>query len=68
MARRRNQAESTGKAVEAAAKADGAKTPMERFRAMARRLITVRPEEIAKQQREYEITGVALRRARRKRS
>jgi len=66
MARRRDQAESTDKAVEAAAKADRAKTPMERFRAVARRVAVVRPEELGEQKRQYDTANAERRKARRK--
>jgi hypothetical protein len=66
MARRRNQAESIDKAVEAAVAADKAKAPMGRFRAVARRIVAVRPEELAEQKRQYDAANAERRRARRK--
>jgi hypothetical protein len=64
MARRKPTEDADKVAVEAAVAADRAKTPIERFRAVSRRLLTISPEEVAKQQREYE----TVRRARRRKA
>jgi hypothetical protein len=54
MARRRATENADKAAVEVAVKADRAKTPMERFRAVGRRTVVVSPDELAEQQRAYE--------------
>jgi hypothetical protein len=54
MARKRSPTESSDKAVETAVAADGARTPMERFRAVARRLATIPRDELEEERRRYE--------------
>lgn len=58
--------EESEKAAEDACAVDGARTPMERFRAIGRRLVVVPQEELAEQQRQYEEAAVEKRRTRRK--
>ena len=53
MARRRATESADKAAVESAVKADRAKTPIERFRAVARRLANISPDELANRQRLY---------------
>ena len=61
MARRKPTESEDRAAVEAAVKADRAKTPMERFRAVGRRAVIVPPNELAEQQRAYEESAMRKR-------